>query len=351
MKRCIVLLVAVSLCFSMTACAGEPYAKYTMSFFGTFDTFVTIIGFARSQETFDKVTAAAQTRFERLHQVYDGYTAYEGVANLYALNQEAAKGPVRVEPELMELLLYCREMQPKLAGAVNIALGAVLRVWHDFREDPVALPEMKKLQDAAKHINFDDVKLDEESGTVEFLDPALKLDLGAVAKGYATEVVAKEMLASEMPSFIIGAGGNVRAGNPPKDGRKRWTVQVEDPDGNVFATDGSDRLDLIYTANASVVTSGDYQRYVMFDEKRYHHIISPETLMPADALRAVTVVVEDSGLADLLSTALFILPYDTAMEVLQSFPGAEAMWVLPDRSVVMTDGMKKITSSHGATNK
>ncbi len=357
MKRWMILLLLVCLTMGLTGCAGEAatYEKYTMSFFHTFDTLVQIIGYAENMDVFTEVTGRAQAEFERLHRIFDAYAPYDGVNNLYTVNRDAAGGPVPAEPELIDLLLFCRDRQAQAGDLVNVAMGSVLSIWHDYRTqgegDPenAELPPMALLEEAAQHIDFDDVVIDEEAGTVYFADPELSLDVGAVAKGYATELVAQMLLASEMPSFIIGAGGNIRAGDPPLDGRLRWGISVQSPDEPVFGDNAS--LDVLYFANASAVTSGDYQRYYIVDGQRYHHIISPETLMPADFLRAVTVVTEDSGWADFLSTTLFLMPYEEGRALVDSLEGVEALWVQPDGTIEMSDGMKTMARSQGASSR
>lgn len=362
MKKALALFLALlSLVPCVTACgaSNDGYQRYAMSFFGTFDTIVQIIGYAKDEETFARVTAGAQALFERLNQVYDIYNPYEGVHNLYEVNREAGSGPAKAEPELMALLTYCKQMQPMTRGTVNVGLGSVLALWHGFRDDAEFdpenaakyLPAQAALEAAAKHTNMDDVALDAEANTVAFLDPALRLDVGAVAKGFACEVVAQWMMKSGMPSFIISAGGNVRAGDPPRDGRRAWVVQVQDPDGSLFATDGSDILDKVIVSGMSVVTSGDYQRFITVGDRRYHHLISPDTLQPGNFMRAVTIVTKDSGYADLLSTAVFLMPYEQGRAYVDSLEGVDALWVLNDRTIMMTDGMKAITASNGATSQ
>lgn len=358
MKKTLILLLALCLSATMlTACgaAAVEYQQFSTAFFGTFDTIIIIKGYAEEKSTFDRVTQEAQDMFIRLHKVFDAYNAYEGINNLYALNENAKNGPTPVEPELMDLLLYIKEEQPKTQGTVNVALGSVLRIWHDFREEytanplHVSPPAADVLAEAAKHADLGDVVLDPEAGTVAFLDSELILDVGAVAKGYAAERVAQRMLASDMPSFIINAGGNVRAGEAPLDGRLYWGISIQTPDGVAPGEEGSDMLDTLFLAGTSVVTSGDYQRYITLDGVRYHHIISPETLYPADYLRAVTVVTEDSAYADMLSTALFLMPYEQGLAYVEGLEGVEAMWVLPDGAVLMTDGLTASARSHGAT--
>ena len=102
--------------------------------------------------------------------------------------------------------------------------------------------------------------LDVENSTVFFQDPDVRLDVGAVAKGYATEYVARQLSASAMPSFIISAGGNVRVGAAPADGRAAWTVGVQKPEGFILSTSENDILAKFAVADMSIVTSGDYQR-------------------------------------------------------------------------------------------
>ena len=292
----------------------------------------------------------ARQQFVRYHQVFDGYNAYDGVHNLYYVNQNAASGPVPAEPELMTLLAWIRDLQPSLEGRVNVAMGAVLRLWHDAREAGVALPDEAALREAAEHVDMSQVILDEQAGTVYFADPELSLDLGAVAKGYTAERVAQWMLDSDMPSFIISAGGNVRCGQKPLDGRARWGVSIQDP-GPIDGLPGTGYMDVLYLTNLSVVTSGDYQRYYTVDGVRYHHLIDPDTLYPGQHMRAVTIVTQDSGLADALSTAVFLMPYEQGRAFVEALDGVEAYWVLLDGSVQCTDGLRAMLASQGASSR
>ncbi len=355
-RRVLGLLLAVCcLCAWAGACAEGQMQKRTMYFFDTFDTMITIIGYTGDQATFDRVTQEAKQRFIELHRLFDAYNAYEGIQNIYTLNRDAHMAPVKVAPDLMGLLLFAKEWQPKLHGTTNIAMGSVLQLWHADRAqatdtpEQAKIPSMEQLQAAATHTDMDSVIINQEDSTVFMEDPQVQLDVGAVAKGYAAEVVAKMLLNSDMPHFIINAGGNVRAGLPPMDGRKSWGVSIQDPEKALDATAADPSLDVLYLADRSVVTSGDYQRFYLVDGVRYHHIISPATLMPAMENRAVTIVCEDSGLADILSTAVFILPYEEGRALVESMEGVEALWVREDGEVLMTEGLKAISKSGGAS--
>lgn len=341
------LCVLCVLCLLCGGCQAEKAPqKFSASFYDAFDTVIIVTGYADSQETFDAVYNQAKDMFLHYHRIYDGYKAYEGVHNLYYVNKNAANGPVPAEPELIDLLLYMKDLQPRLLGRVNVAMGAVLSYWHECREAGEALPEERLLRAYGNHVNFDDVIIDESAGTIYFADPYLSLDLGAVAKGYATEIVASWLLTSGMTSYIISAGGNVRCGERPLDGRARWGVGIQDPEDALFS---NSIKDVVYLTDMSVVTSGDYQRYYVVDGVRYHHIIDPDTLFPSAYMRQVTVVTRDSGYADALSTMLFLLPYEEGRAFVDSQPDVEAYWVLNDGSVEFTDGLTPILRSQGGS--
>ena len=331
--------------------------KFSYMFFGTFDTAITLIAFAPDKQTFDQYASQAEERFRQLHQQFNQYLPYENLHNVYYLNQNAAKEPVTVPKELFTLLSWAKEAQLQTRGRVNIALGAVLSLWHDERENAedapgqARLPDMGALQEASLHTKMEDLVLNPENSTVFYNDPLLKLDLGAVAKGYAAELVAQELLSSPISSFIINAGGNVRTGQAPLDGRRAWGIGIQDPDASLVLPTGDDVMEVLYLSDASLVTSGDYQRYYTVDGQRYHHLISPDTLMPPSFMRSVTIITEDSGLADLLSTAVFLMPYEEGRAFVDALEGVEALWILNDRSIMMTEGAMKLAKSQGASGR
>lgn len=346
--RVLAALLVLLLLLPVTGCGAQKqsdaaYQKFSGVFYDSFDTITTVIGYTQERATFDAEFAVVKSMFDRYHQVFDGYNAYEGVNNLYHVNLHAGKRPVQAEKELIDLLVWLREKQGETRGQVNVALGPVLKIWHDYRTLGAELPPMQALTDASAHTDFDQLIIDEENGTVQFLDPQMRLDLGAVAKGYTVEIVAQYLLTSEMPSFIISAGGNVRCGEKPLDGRARWGVGIQDP------MSPNNNKDVLYMTGLSAVTSGDYQRYYTVDGVNYHHLIDPDTLMPGTHMRAVTIVTEDSGLADLMSTAVFLMPYEEGRAYVDAIPGVDAYWVLNDGTVYATEGMSRLLRSQGAT--
>jgi len=329
------ILLAVMMLVTSSCAHSVEYSKHQYYFFGTFDTIVTLIGYTQSEEEFQKYAELAEAEMYRYHQIFDQYNPYAGVANLYSLNQNAGAESVHAEPELIDLLLKVRSWQELYSPATNPAMGSVLLLWHNARTAGTYVPELSELQQAAGHTNYLDVIIDEEASAVRYADPELKIDLGAVAKGYAAQRVADSLRQAGLESFILNAGGNVICGDAPMDGRSQWTVAVEDVDG--FST----RLKL-GLKNLSIVTSGDYQRYYVVDDQRYHHLIDPVTLYPATHMRSVSIIHPDSGIADFLSTAAFMLPYNESRTLIESIPEAEATWLLSDGTEYSTAGFVEL---------
>ena len=357
MKKLAAALLVSILALALALPSQAEMSKFSTVFMDTFDTVISLIGYAEDEETFNARATEVHGVFIYLHKLFDTYNSYEdeGIISVYTLNERAAKEPVAVDPILFHLLKYCKDNYATAKEQVNIAMGSVLSIWHEYREaglnDPESaqIPPMDALKAASEHTNIDDLILDEKNMTVFFADPLLKLDVGAVAKGYAAEIAGKLLLGGNMPSFIISAGGNVRIGNPPMDGRPGWGVGIQDPDGAILGL--SDIVETLFIAEKSVVTSGDYQRFYTVDGKNYHHLIDPDTLMPADHFRSVSIITEDSGYADMLSTAAYLMPYEESRAFIDSLDGVEAIWIFPDGSKKMTFGAMSIAKSYGALNK
>lgn len=338
-RRLCALVLFVLLAVLPGGCSAQPQ-KYSVSFWDTFDTVITLSGYARNQSAFDAVAARAHAEFQRLHAIFDKYQEHPGVNGLWALNHAGGE-ELRVADELWELISLCASQYEELGGRVNIALGGVLALWSECRE-AAALPPQDALRAAAGHADMEGVMLDARNNTVRLADPQTQLDLGACAKGYAVERVAR-LIADEMPSYLINGGGNVRAGAAPLDGRAGWTVGVTDP---VKAYEDSTAVLLrLELSDLSVVTSGGYQRYYTVDGARYHHLIDPDTLYPCDRFLQTTALCEDSGMADLLSTALFLLPYEEGRALVERLDGVDAIWVFPDGRIQMTPGAQALAKS------
>ncbi len=319
----------------LSLCGCKPIkTKYTDYSFDYFDTVTTVVGYAESKAEFDAVCTEIKALLKEYHQLYDIYHRYEGVTNLCSLNDlsDGVHQTLQVDPKIMGLLTYAKELYGVTAGKMNIAMGSVLSIWHDYRThgmdhpDSAQLPPMDALQEAAKHTDIEKMVLDETASTVFLSDPQMTLDVGAIAKGYATEQAALYLEEKGISGYLLNVGGNVRCIGTHPNGDP-WAIGIENPD---TANTAVPHIAYLQLADKSLVTSGSYQRYYTVDGVRYHHIIDPATLMPAAYYRSVSVLCTDSGRADALSTALFSMPFEEGKALIEGLPDAEAMWVFSD---------------------
>ena len=188
--------------------------------------------------------------------------------------------------------------------------------------------------------DINSIVIDEENSTVFISDPMVRLDVGAIAKGYAVEMVAKALEQKGVTGYILNVGGNVRSIGTKGNGDK-WIAGIQNPN----KASEVKYLEYLAISGESVVTSGSYQRYYTVEGKDYHHIIDPETLMPSDKFVSVSIVCRDSGLGDALSTALFCMSYEDGLALVESLEGVEAHWVFPDYTTAKSSGFSAFVTT------
>ncbi len=339
---CAVLCIALSL-ICLSSCAwkekeSEPQAE---SYYNFFDTVSVIFSYkGDSPEEFSDNCKAVSELLSEYHKLFDIYYEYDGINNLKTINKNAGKEPVKVDEKLIDFLIYCKEIYTITEGKTNVAMGSVLKLWHDERENGLDEPENAKLPssdallEASFHTDINSLIIDEKAGTVLISDAKMQLDVGAIGKGYATEKAAELLMKRGVTSYVLNIGGNIRAIGKKPNGNG-WITGITNPDKK------SDEpfVCKVEIKDTSLVTSGDYERFYVVDGNNYHHIINPETLMPASYFSSVSVFVSDSGLADALSTALFCMSYEDGLELAEK-AGAEVIWVRKGGEVLMTAGVE-----------
>ena len=320
----ITILSALNSC-GIKRVAPPPKKRIFYDFFDTVGTFYDYSG--TSDEKFNARADKLEESLSDYHRLYDIYNEYEGIVNLATLNRLAGEGAQRVDKRIINLLLFAKEMYALTEGEVNVAMGSVLKLWHDARETGQTLPDSDALRRASEHTDINGIIIDEENLTVELLDPEMRLDVGAVAKGYAVEMVAEELIADGVTGCVIDVGGNLRAIGSKPDG-SGWTAGIKNPnreDGGYVST--------LTLKDKALVTSGSYERYYEVDGVRYHHIIDKDTLYPSAYYASVSVMSDNSALCDALSTALFNMDFDSAKTLVESLGNVTAVFVFADGEV------------------
>ena len=349
LKKLICILLLIILSISMNSCSTQ-YQRFQTEFSGPFDTATLIIGYTQSETEFKRYADIIYERMEELHQLYDIYNAYDGINNLYTINENAGISPVEVHKDIIDMLLVAIQGYELSGGAVNVAMGPVLRIWHKYRTEGVndsaaaKLPAYDDLLAASEIMDINDLIIDEANGTVFLRQGGMSLDVGTVAKGYAAGLAAKAAEEAGLESALLNIGGHVITIGKPLDGaREYWSIGIQNPElgggqGNI--------IDTVYFNGLTLSISGGYQRFYVVDGIAYNHVIDPETLMPASKYKQVAVIHESSVLADMLSTALFIMPYEQGLELAEKY-GAEALWVDLGDQRKATDGYIEMSQTPG----
>ena len=286
-------------------------------------------------------------KLQYYHQLFDAYHPYDDLSNVYSVNQAAGQRAVIIPDALYELLRFCAGHTEQTRGRTDISLGAVTKIWKQFMERVLAssedgeapagvpFPSQSELETAKSHSRMENIILNEEQHSVYLTDPDMLLDVGAVAKGYVAEQLAAYLRSLGVESACINLGGNVKMVGKrlAADGRTYWTSTVRNPETR-------QEYDFILKLedNDTLVTSGNYERFVQIDGIRYSHLIDPDTLWPAQEMASVTILAADSALADYLSTALFSLSVEEGKEILSHYDDVEAFWVTGQYEAFWTDG-------------
>lgn len=287
-----------------------------------FDTVLVYQEAAASRDIFDTHFNEAVDLFKYYNNLFDIYNTYDGINNMKTINDNAGTAPVTVDQDIIDLLKEAKSFYGYSNGEFDVTMGNLLKVWHKYREDGILknqdgekgdVPTDAELSEAAAHKGWDAVQIDEAAKTVYITDPTISLDVGGIAKGFATEKIAQKLEAEGVVNAAINAGGNNRTLGPKADGTT-WNVRIQNPTG-------TDNLMVVSEyGKESFVTSGDYERYYeASDGNTYHHIIDPTTSFPATYYHSVTIVTKDSGVADCLSTTLFTMSYEDGLATVKAY--------------------------------
>ena len=351
MKKISSILLLLCILFQLASCnkkqnnANESFQTRSRMISTTYlDTVSQIYTYAdKSDEAIDRYVALCNEKLDYYHKLFDIYFEHAGLNNLCTVNKNAGKSPVSVTKELLDFLKYCKELYTITNGKTNVMLGSVLKIWHDAREEAnknfgflneADLPTDEELLEASKHTSIDLLVINEADSTVYISDPKASIDVGAVAKGYVVDQLYNMLKANGANSVVLNIGGNVRTIGLKPDGTK-WISGITNPntlsDESLYCK--------IRIGDVSIVTSGNYERYFFAGDKEYHHIIDPVTLQPSQYFSSVSIITQNSALADALSTALFSMTYEEGLSLINSIGGIEVIWIDLSYNMKTTSGI------------
>lgn len=324
MKR---FLAALLLLVGLAGC-GNTYAGSTVDFFAM-DTFMSLSVYTQTEDQTAEQTFAAQAE-QRVNALEPALSRTREDGDLYRLNH--ANGAVcEVSADTYAAIEAAVNFAELTDGAFDPTMAPLTDLW-GIGTDDAHVPQQQEIDEALTHVGYEKIEL-LGNNQVRLLDGA-QIDLGGIGKGFATDEVRKLLEArteADGMSMLARLGGNIGAfgANPARESGK-WVIGIADPD------DSASFLATVEVENASVVTSGDYERFFEQDGKRYHHIFDPKTGYPAESgLRSVTVLDENSTRADALTTALFVMGLEKGLEFCEE-NNVAAVFITSDQQIVIS---------------
>lgn len=279
--------------------------------------------------------AALQAVFARLKEIETRMSANRDGTEIAAVNEAAGRSPVRVSRDTLFVVKKALEYARISQGAFDPTIGPVVKLWNIGLEGE-RVPEDREIRETLPLVDWSSVVLDERASTVFLPRPGMRLDLGAIAKGYAADETARILGERKVRAAVVDLGGNVLVFGKKADG-SLWRVGVQNP----FDDRGS-YLGIVGMGAGTVVTSGVYERFFEQDGKRYHHILDTRTGRPVESeIVSVTVIAPSSIDADGLSTTLFALGRERGLALVRTLPGVEAIYVDDRRRLYLSPGASK----------
>jgi thiamine biosynthesis lipoprotein len=299
------------------------------------DTLVQITVYCNDEQKGKKALENAFAAFERIDVLTDRFSKDGELdytsSDVIKVNDNAGIKPVQVSVDTINIMQRAYYFAELTEGAFDVSIGPVMDRW-GFGKSRQYVPTDEEIKRAMSLVDYRKVEVDPNNYTLFLSKPGMSLDLGGVAKGYATEEAVKALKELGVQHAMINAGGNVYALGGKPDGSP-WRVGVQDPRGDKGI------IAILSVKDSAVVTSGDYQRYFDQGGVRYHHIINPFTGKQARDVMQTTVVAKSATDADILSTLLFVLGPRRGMSFVKSLPGTGAIFVESDRQVTFTEDL------------
>jgi len=285
------------------------------------------------------------THFEEikklLNHINDTMNRFEDGSEVTEINQFAGISAVQVSNETFQIIKVAKEYAELSGGKFDLTVGPIVDLWA-IGNGGSTVPNRIAIEDAQQLVGYKGLILDEENLSVQLMKKGMTIDLGAIAKGYAADVIAEYLQQQGFSSAIIDLGGNILAMGSKPD-HSAWTIGIQSPEKNRGTHIGT-----IAVHNKTIVTSGIYERYFIDNEQLYHHILNPFTGYPArNELASATVMTDTSMNADAMSTAIFVMGLQEGLAFIEAADNAEAIFITTDHKIYVTSGLKgkfKLTS-------
>ncbi len=292
-------------------------------------TLVFVTGVAPDEAVAKNAVAEGLAEIGRIEQLMSTWIP---TSELSKVNAAAGKHPVQVSTENMEVLKTSLRMAELTEGGFNIAVGPAVAAWNVSQEGRI--PSQEELKAVRPFTSLENVAIDEKAETVFLKRAGMKIDVGGIGKGYAADLVVDVMQKAGATAGVVALSGDIKTFGRMPD-QEPFVFGIQHP-----RKEQGQILGRIALENEAVSTAGDYQRYIMKDGIRYHHILDPTTLQPARGCQSVTVIAKDGIMADGLDTGIFVMGPKKGMALIEALPDVEGIIVNPQGELIISSGLK-----------
>jgi len=286
---------------------------------------ISIVG--EDEEAAKKATLQAFQEIKRIEQLMSPWIESSDV---FRINQSAGKEWVKVSQETLKVIKEAKEISELSEGGFDITVGPLTQLWRMAREKGVP-PLAEELKQKLDLVDFRNVMVDEE-GKVFLKKRGMAIDLGGIAKGYAVDRAFELLNSLGYKNLIVNAGGDLRVGGSKLD--QPWAIGIQDPRSS------QKMMARVSVSNAAIATSGDYEKFFMYQGKRYHHIFNPKDGLPPEECQSVTIICKEGMVADALATAVFVLGPGKGYALCQKLKGVDCLIVDKEGKISLSLGLK-----------
>lgn len=319
------------LCIAMlTACQNSDENKKVSKDIFAMDTYMTVTAYGKNAEN------GVNKAVDEINRLETVLSAEKQESDIYKLNET---GSGTLSTDTKNIVSRALEINKTTNGAFDISIYPLMVKW-GFTTQKYNVPSKNEISKLLKDVDSSKIIFDEKSGNIK-LKENMKIDLGGIAKGYTSNRVMQIFKECGVKSGLVSLGGNVQALGTKTDGIA-WQIAIENPDKS------SDYIGVVSVKDKAVITSGGYERYFEKNGKTYHHILDPETGYPAESgVKSVTIVSDDGTLADALSTSLFVMGKEKALDYWHEHKNEfDTVLVEDNGDITITGGLEKIFKSN-----
>ena len=302
-------------------------------------TFARVVAIAEDSHTAQK---SIDSSFNKISVLERLLSRYEIKSEITQLNRKGFKKPLKISPPTFYILQKAIEFSKLSDGAFDITAGPLIELWQKAAKTNT-LPSDIEIEKAREKVGYEKLTLDPENMTAQLASADMKLDVAAIAKGYAIDQVVLTMQNSGAIGGVVDIGGDIRSFGAPPKGKNYWLIGLQNPQKTKDPLGTGEILLTLKLKDSAVTTSGDYRRFALIEGKRHSHIIDTKTGLSSAKLSSVTIITQNAIDADALATAVTVMGPEKGLELIEKIPNTEAILISlpPEYKIIKTTGAQK----------